>query len=316
MPSGYWTLLDAAKHSSNTLKRGVVETIIQESPILEMIPFETITGNAIEIDVESTLPTVEFRAVNEGYSQSWGSDSKRFFGVAILGGEVFFDNFLLKVKADKINAKAKQFTKFAKAMSRRWDKEFFDGDGTGDGFKGLNTLIDEGLGQKLIQASGGGALTLAKLDEAKDLLRSQAYADALLMNRRLRRKITALARETYSGFSLIDIGTDVFGRQVTLYDGVPIRIVGDDADRAALLDFDEDPGDATSDTASIYMIAFGTDENVYGIQGAGGSIEVVDYGETNIPGGVPGHLGRVEWYPGLAIANPYSVVRLYGITNA
>ena len=314
MPAGNWTLLDAAKHSSNALKSGVIETIIQESPILEMLPFDTIQGNALEIDVEGTLPTVEFRKVNEGYSQSWGSDTKRFFGVAILGGEVFIDNFLLKVKANKINAKAKQYTKFAKAMGRRFDVEFFDGDGSNDGFKGLNTLIDEGLGLRINQAAGGGALSLTKLEEAIDSKRTMG-ADVILTNRILRRKITNLAMAGGPTWQQIDIGTDVLGRPVTNYAGIPLRIVGDDANRNPILGFDEDPGDGTFDTSSLYVVSFG-DEEVYGIQGAGGSLEVQDYGETNIPGGIPGHLGRVEWYPGVVIANPYSVVRLAAITNA
>lgn len=313
MPSGSLTLLEANKDSTNRLKRGVVATLIQESPILEMIPFMSFQGNAIEVEVEVSLPTPQFRSVNETYSRSFGGNTKRMFGVSILGGEVFVDNYILRVHSNRANAKAKQYRKFAKAMSRTWDKYFFDGTGTAKDFKGLNTLIDEGLGQKLIQAAGGGALSLDRLDEAMDLFRGQASPDAMLTIRWIRRKITRLARETHTGISLIDVGTDVFGRQVTMYNDVPIRIIGDDRTGAAILDFDEDPGDGTSDTTSIYLVAFGEDENVYGLSGLGGSMEVRDFGEQE---SAPGHMGRVEWYPGLAIDNPYSVVRLYGVTQA
>ena len=313
MPSGSLTLLEANKDSSNKLKRGVISTLVQESPILEMIPFMGFDGNAIEVEVEVSLPTPEYRKVNETYSRSFGGDTKRMFGVVILGGEVFVDNFILKVHSNQANAKAKQYRKFAKAMSRTWDKSFFDGTGTADDFKGVNTLIAEGLGQSIIQATGGGTLTLAKMDEAFDLHRSQAIPDAILINRRLRRKITELARTTASGISLIDVGTDVFGRQVMTYNDTPMRIIGDDIDGLALLGFDEDPGDATSDTASIYYVSFGEDENVYGLSGLGGSMEVQDFGETQ---SAPGHLGRVEWYPGLAIDNPFSIVRHFGIHDA
>jgi hypothetical protein len=313
MPSGSLTLLEANKDSTNKLKRGVIATLIQESPILEMIPFMGFDGNAIEVEVEVSLPSPQFRSVNETYTRSYGGNTKRMFGVSILGGEVFIDNYILRVHSNKANAKAKQYRKFAKAMSRTWDKYFFDGTGTAKDFKGLNVLIDEGLGQKLLQATGGGPLTLAKLDEAFDLHRSQAFPDAALLNRFLRRKITTLARETHSGISLIDVGTDVFGRQVSMYNDTPLRIIGDDISGNALLDFDEDPGDATFDTASIYLVSFGEDENVYGLSGLGGAFDVRDFGEQE---SAPGHMGRVEWYPGLAIDNPYSVVRLYGITQA
>src|SRR5690606_40689155 len=80
-----------------------------------------------------------------------------------------------------------------------------------------------------------------------------------------------------------------------------------------ILDFNEDPGDGGNDSTSLYIVAFGEDENVYGLSGLGGSMEVRDFGETEA---APGHLGRVEWYPGVAIDNPYSVVRLKGLAKA
>ena len=307
-----WTLLEANKYSSDTLKKGVIETLVQESPILEMLPFVPISGNAIKVKVEATLPDVQFRDVNEVYARSYGTDTERMFGVAILGGEVFIDNFLLKVKANQVDAKAMQYAKFAKSMSRTFDKQFFDGTGAAKDFMGINALIDEGLGMKYGDATGA-TLTLDSLDIAADLFRGQASPDAMLLNRFLRRKITSLGRNTGGYFSLLDVGTDVFGRQVTQWNGIPMRIIGDDKDGSAILGFDEDPGDATSDCSSIYFIAFGADDNVSGLAGAGGSMEVRDFGETEA---APGHLGRVEWYPGVAIYNPYSIVRYYGITNS
>ena len=310
MASGSLSLLESAKYGSTTLGRGVVTTLIQESPIMEMLPFTSITGNALKVSVEDTLPDPAFRDVNESYTRSMGTDTERFFGCAILGGEVFIDNYIVRVQADQISAKARQYSKFAKAMSRTFDATFFDGTGTSKDFKGINALVDEGLGQKVSAGTNGAALTLAMLDEAWDSLRGQSAPDALLMNRTMRRKINSLAQGTY--YSLLDVGTDVFGRQVNMYNGTPIRIIGDDKSGNAILDFDEDQG-SSSVTSSIYAMAFGTDENVYGILGLGGSFDVKDFGETE---SAPGHLGRVEVYPGIVIANSFSVARLHGITNA
>ena len=94
------------------------------------------------------------------------------------------------------------------------------------------------------------------------------------------------------------------------YNGVPIRIVGDDKDGTAILGHDETQG-SSAIASSIYAMAFGTDENVYGILGLGGSFDVVDFGETEA---APGHLGRVEVYPGIVVANSFSVCRLAGVT--
>lgn len=315
MPSGSVTLLEAAKAGNDVLKRGVVETIIQESPILERLPMITISGNALKHSAESTLPTPAFRNVNEAYTTSWGTDVEHFWGTAILGGEVFVDNYLVRVRGNVYDVKARQWQKFAKAMALTFDKYFFDGTGTAKDFKGVNTLIAEGFGQTVAANNNhadGGTLTLDDLDIAHDLLRSQAFADVILLNRFTRRKITKLARTSVSGVSLIDVGDDRFGRQVTQWNGVPMGIVGMDKDGAEILAFDETRGN-DSTTASLYMIAFGEEENVTGLMGAGGHFEVKDFGEIQ---SAPGHLGRVEVYPGIAIFNPYSIVRLSGINEA
>ena len=338
--SGAVTLLESHKDSGNMLKTGVVETLIQESPILEMLPMTSFVGAAYETNLEYDLPDPEFRQVNATYNRSFGTDRKVFWGVAILGGEVFVDNFIVRTRGNVVDTKAKQYRKFAKAMARTFDQYFFDGTGTANDFKGVNTLIGEGFGQ-VYGANGdnanGGALSLDDLDVAHDLIRSQSSPDAILANRTHRRKITKLARDTSTGFSLIDVGDDKFGNQVTQWNGIGIRIIGDDRSGNAILDFDghgnpeqfllneiavdgspEAARDETRGTggavkSSLYMIAFGEEENVHGLMGAGGTFEVVDFGETEA---APGHLGRVEAYPGICIANPYSVVRVNGITNA
>lgn len=312
MPTGSVPLLEAAKCGDDTLKLGVVTTIIQESPILEQLPFTTIMGNALKHTAEDTLPDASFRDVNETYTRSWGTDTEHFWGVSILGGEVFVDNYLLKVTANKLSIKAKQYRKFAKSMALTFDKTFFDGTGTAKDFKGMNLLIDESFGQRFDVAVNGAALALADLDESHDLLRSQAFADAILCNRFHRRKITDLARTTHSGFSLIDIGTDVFGRKVTMWNDIPLRIIGDDKTKTPILGFDETQG-SSNVASSLYFVAYGDEENVTGLLGMGGSWDVVDFGETEA---APGHLGRVEVYPGIAIYNPFSVVRVAGILQS
>ena len=310
MPSGSVTLLEAAKAGDDTLKRGVVETIIQESPILARLPMITIEGNALKHMEESTLPTPEFRQVNSTYSRSFGADTEHFWGTTILGGEVFVDNYIVKTRGNLRDVKATQFQKMAKAMALTFDENFINGDGTSNTFKGVKQLISEGFGFEQETATNGGPITLNQLDEAHDLLRT-GTADAILCNRTHRRKITHLARD-HSSHPLIDVGTDALGRKVTMYDGVELNILGDDASGNQILAFDETQG-SSNVTSSMYFVRYGTDENVCGLMGAGGSFEVRDFGEQEA---APGHMGRVEVYPGVCIFNKYSIARYKGITNA
>ena len=320
MPTGAVSLIEAAQCGDDMHKMGVVETIIQENPVIEMIPWMPFAGNALQHDAEGTLPNVQFRRVNEGYSQSYGSDEQHFWGVAILGGEIKVDEFLVNVVGTKKDIEAKQWAKLAKANAMRFGYEFFEGTGSvaSKGFKGMKSLIDEGFGQETVHSATGATLAsadgLESLDLALDSFKNQGGPDAVLVNRTHRRQVTTAARNSVSGVSLIDVGTDVFGRKVMYYDGVPFVILGDVMDGSGnivpSLPFTEDPGDGTSDTSSVYFVKFGEDD-ITGLLGKGGSFQVKQFGELESG---PQRLGRMEWYPGLAIFNKYSVTRVSGIT--
>lgn len=310
MPTGSVTLLESVKDSSDVLMRGVIETIIEESAPLQMLPQIPIQGNALKREIEGALPAVQFRDVGDTYTNTWASDTEQFWGVAILGGQVKIDNFIINTRGDVRSTKARQFAKFAKSMAHKYNQWFFDGTGTAKDFKGVNALIDDGHGQVQYAGANGAALTLDMLDEAHDALRTGS-ADQILCNRTVRRKITQLGRNLSNGFSLIDIGDNEFGHQVTMYDGVPIGIVGDDIDGNLILDYDETRG-SSDVTTSLYFVRYGED-HVAGLMGAGGMMTVKDFGELQTE---PAHLGRVEFYPGIAVFDQYSIVRLAGITNA
>lgn len=322
MPTGALSLVEATKASHDEHKLGVVETLIEESPMIEVLPWTPFAGNALQHDEEGTLPNVQFRRVNEGYTPSFGSDNSHFWGVAILGGEVKVDKFLINVTATKEDLEAKQWGKLAKANSMRFSYEAFHGTGSAasKGFKGINALIDEGFGQKYTFSATGATINtstnLNKLDEAIDLFRNQGMPDVMWLNRTCRRQITWAARSAYSGYALIDVGTSTFGKKVVMYDDIPMRIMGDGMDSSGnitpLLGFNEDPGDATADTCSLYFAKTGPDD-VTGLLGKGGSFEA--YRLPELESG-PQILGRMEWYPGIAIFNQYSIVRVTGITAA
>ena len=314
MPAGAVPLLEAANTTEPGLKSGFIETLIQESPIMDRIPFMTIQSDSIKHREEVDLPIPEFRNVGGTYTRSYGTDTEVYWGTVILGGEVFVDNYEVRTMGNVVGVKTRQYNKMAKAMARTFDKNFFDGTGTAKDFKGVNTLIGEGHGQLVgaaADAANGGALTLADMDIAHDLMRGVFEAKTIFLNRTHRRKVTDLGRTTSIGYPYIDVGDDRFGRQIMQWGGIPMEIIGDDRVGTAILGFDETRGSETA-ASSMYFIAT-SDGGLTGLLGAGGHFEVRDFGETEA---APGHLGRVEAYPGIAIWNKFSVVRLEGITDA
>jgi|GEM_PF-3284995 len=59
------TLVEASKLSNDTLVAGVIETMAQESPVLQRLPFIEITGNGLTYNRENTPPSADFYSVGD-----------------------------------------------------------------------------------------------------------------------------------------------------------------------------------------------------------------------------------------------------------
>ena len=66
------TLVEAAKQSQNPIQSAIIEMYARSSDILAVLPFVTISGNALRYNREETLPGIGFRGVNEAYPESTG----------------------------------------------------------------------------------------------------------------------------------------------------------------------------------------------------------------------------------------------------
>ena len=206
MPTGAVSLIEATKAGDDMHKLGVVETLIQENPIIEMLPWLPFAGNALVHTEEGTLPDVQFRQVNEGYSSSYGTDNQHFWGVAILGGEIKVDRFLVDVVGSEKDIEAKQWAKLAKSNAMRFGYEFFNGTGSvaSKGFKGIKQLIAEGHGQSFANSTTGAVVDLDKLDEALDLFKTSGHKALPVYDRG--QYVGVLAKRT-----LLSLMTDVLG---------------------------------------------------------------------------------------------------------
>lgn len=308
------TMLEAAEYSDNKRERAIAKQIVEESPILEYAPIHVIPGVAYKYGREEGLGTVGYRAVGGTWTRNSGIIRHEVETLAIVGGEVFVDNYEIQAGGGAGNMpsiKAHKFQMKSRAMGLFTSQEFFEGDKSVDldGMDGLRRRI---TGSQLVNMGNtGGTLTLDKLDELIDAV--AGGPDALFMNKTLRRKITALVR-AQTGTGRIEYTQDTFGRQQHQYAGIPIRVIERQDDASTFLEFNEDDADAGGgnlDTASIYAVKFGM-EYVHMIA-SGGIPSVKDFGETEA---APGHLGRIEWFAGLAIEHPRAAARLYHVNNA
>lgn len=286
------SLVESAKLSQDMLQKGVIETVIRSSAVLEVLPFMEIVGNAYAYNTVDALPTVGFRDVNEGYVESGSQFTQKSDRLYMLGGDVDVDKFIAETRGNLNDQRAIQTELKAKAVAEEYTKAFFNGDSV------ANVKQFDGITKRLVDAQDvavadavNGALTLSDLNT---LLDTVPYgADALFMNRSTRRIVMNLLQASNH---YVEVGQDSFGRPVTHYAGIPIRVVED-----VMLP-------AVAGANSIYAVKFGPMTDVCGL--THGGIRVTDIGELETK---PAYRTRIEFYCGLAVFNPKSIARLKGI---
>lgn len=301
------TLIEAAKlNSGDSYRSAIIELYARSSDILRTLPFQSIEGNAYKYNREETLPGIGFRGVNEAYSESTGVLNPITEPLVIAGGDLDVDKFIVDTMG--MEQRNVHEAMKIKALSLNWTLKFIKGDqGTEPReFDGLQVRCTGN--QKIVAGtgSGGTALSLAKLDELIDAVNSPQY---LIMNKTMRRLLTAAARATdVSGY--ITYSLDEFGRRVTMYNGLPILIADEDNEGNQILPFTEAAYTGSSVCTSIYCVSFG-DGMLTGLENGG--ISVRDMGELEEK---PCFRTRVDWYTGLAVFHSKSVARLWSIKNS
>lgn len=290
------TLVEAAKLSNDTLLSGVIDTIAQESPVLQRLPFIEIVGNGLTYNRENAAPSADFYDVGDDWDESTPSFTQATATLRILGGDADIDNFLKSTRSNIQDLEAAVVQLKAKAVQSLFDDTFVNGDDGGNpkSFDGIDVLC--GGGQTVSMGVNGGTLTLEKLDELIDRVRG-GKPDLLLMSRRSRRTLNELARAS-GGF--LEADRDEFGQMLQFYDGVPIGICDyiDDAQTVG----------SNNDCSAIFAMQFG-EGALSGLTAPGGlTVERVGSLETKDASRI-----RVKWYAGLALFNTVKLAKLVGV---
>lgn len=297
------TLIEAGKLTQDLLLRGVIETIVSESQVLQYLPFMDVTGNALTYNQEATLPTATFYSVGDTWTEDAPTFAQKLAKLAILGGDADVDNFLQQTYTNPNDLAAAVVAAKAKAVGRKWSDTFFNGDVNADpkAFDGLHKLIP--AGQRL-KANGnnvnGGALTLDDMDAFLDLVKP-GKPDAIFLSKRSRRKLKQLRR---TGGNVLEVEIDQFGQRVEFYDGIPL--VADDY----ILD-SRTVGTSAGVCSTIYAVQFGYARGVMGIHNGGVQIEEVGELESK-----DATRRRVKWYASLVNFRDIAAAALEGITAA
>ena len=306
------TLIEAAKYENRLEHLAVLKTF-SEGELLARLPFMNIAGSGLFYSAEQELPSVGFRAVNEGYTQSYGVVDQRAEAVHLFGGDVDVDRSIVDLMGPE--ARASQIEMKVRSMRLTLEATVINGDTNANprAFDGLSKRLQPGDAMAIDNSAGAGVagapLDFDRLDELIDSVNAYGGSKVLVMSKAMRRQLNALARSTMGG-GVYQTSTNSFGMTVHRYQDCELVTVDRDAQGVEVMGYDEAGG-----TSSIYCCTFG-DQGVTGLQGpfqGRYGISVRDLGE--VPD-APVFRTRVDWYVGFAVLHPRASGRLFNITPA
>jgi len=322
-----WTLAELSKIETDTLRKSVIDTLLMESNLMQLVPWETIGQLATTIVRVQDLPSVGFRKINAGYAATIGHFEQKVENISLMGCYMDCDKAIARAKNTIADARAIAQVMALKSMAYKFNDKFINGNPEVDPeeFKGLAERVDgvvtEGytdqkiaLGGTVGAARDAGILHddvnsfnfLDKLDQLIYSIKGH-QPDFLLMNKKTLLATRAVLRK----LKLLDNTRDMFDRVIDVYQGVKMIEVGTKADQTTeiITNTEDEDGSYTSNVAtSIYAVKFGIGELLWGIQEY--PLEVEDKG---ILEALPVYRTEVDWPLGLALADARSIGRLYDI---
>lgn len=304
------TITEANKYSRTQLLTGVVEEIVDASPMFALLPYDTILGNSLTYNRENTLGSANFYDPGEIWVESTPTITPVTAVLKICGGDADLDNFLALTRSNEQDLAATMLSMKVKALVRAIENELIYGDVDdvdAKGFDGLHEILGVVTGAQDVVAgstTSGGAGSFSELDQAIDLVKP-GPPDALIMSRRSRRQIKKLARSQGWDLALNTIGS--LNKPINFYNDIPILINDFITETEDVVDggFGGKTGD---DATSIFPVKFGA-EGLHGIDGGAG-ITVEDVGTLETKDATR---RRVKWYNSLVLMSTKALARYSGI---
>lgn len=306
------TLAESAKLAQNELVAGVIENIITVNRMFDVLPFDSIDGNALAYNRENALGDVIMGTVGTTYSGAGAGKAPATFtqvttGLTTILGDAEVNGLIQATRSDDGNDQtAVQIASKAKSAGRKYQDQMINGDGTGNNMTGLLALCD--ATQKVTPATNGANLTLDMLDQLLDLVTDKdGTVDYMTMNSRTIRSYKALLR-ALGGANISEVVALPSGAEVPSYSQVPIL-------RNDYIPITQTQGTSTAAT-TVLAGTLDDGSRTHGIAGLtaakASGIQVVPVGEKE---DADEFIWRVKWYCGLALFSLKGLAALPGINN-
>ena len=314
----------------DTILKGVFEWIILESPLMGALSYKEMEGNALNYNVELTLPTANWIARNQQLTENTGEIEQRTTNVFTLITTGYTNKTDIKRNATQ-DPEAVDVEKASKAMAHEFEKTMIIGqtsvDSTTNQFKGLLRTVAElesatttdldGINndQVVVGDASTGALTMTALDKLVDQIKP-GKPDFLLCSRATRRKMNTLSRASGSGGLYID-DSKLFGVRMDFFDRIPVYVsdwikdnyIEGSSSVQTITDYDYDAAAVagTNENTMIFAMQVGEDK-VTALQAS-----EMDHERETFIEGQHAIANRFSWEVGFACFRKFSLAVLTGI---
>ncbi len=259
------TLAQSKVGMCNKVDQTVIDMFRRESMLLDKLIFDNAVspgtgGSTLTYGYQKlkTPSTATFRQLNHEYTSQEAIREAETVDLKVFGGKFGVDRVIANTSG-AIDEVAFQMKEKIKGAVNLFNNALINGDGSGDGFKGLKSLLTGSdtvyNPEATIDLSTSTAMdTNAELfaDTMDEWLGTmEEKPDFLFVNNKMATKIKSIARR----LGYYTRSEDAFGRGVDNYDGIPIIVLGTYYDSTAkeIIDIDE------SGESSIYAVKIGLD---------------------------------------------------------
>jgi hypothetical protein len=225
------TLSEYQKLANDDVIAGVFDNIITASELAPFLQFRSFSGNSLVYNRESTLGAAATHQVGDTWAETEPTYTKKTVSLTTVGIQHPMDRFAMQTADNVQSQEAVLLAKMAKSVSRKLEDLLVTGNSGSVSTEpeGLTSLLISD--SRLLMMDDGSTpstitgdeteLTIDRLDAMIDMVES-GKPDFLMMNKTMRRKLTALARATGSGVVLNS--AEMFGHQYILYNNIPVII--------------------------------------------------------------------------------------------
>src|SRR3990172_7703802 len=138
------TIAEGDKYARTQLLAGIVEEILDTSPMFALLPFDTVLGNSLTYNRELTLGNADFYDPGDTWVESTPTVTAVTAKLKIAGGDADLDNFIAITRSNEQDIRATMLSMKLKAVVRSIENDLIYGDVddiNAKGFDGLHEIL-------------------------------------------------------------------------------------------------------------------------------------------------------------------------------